>query len=140
MTKVKTLLDVMQEIARIVLDRGPDYTDWNARHGVCQYTVTSDHNEQGEKVLCPRCVVGEFWARNGVSEEALETLNEYGSIRGLGDSGVSVPVPVTRRAFEFLALAQRFQDEGYEYGSMLARAVHSIVNTQGLDDTTEYVV
>lgn len=116
--KVFNFAEVVSAVSQIVLDRGFDYVDQHTASGggPCSYV------EDGRGFPGLPCIVGEFWARQGVGADQRALLDEQGTIISVG-LAESLPVLVTERAFAFLRRCQRSQDLGNPYGQMLAEAL-----------------
>lgn len=115
--KVFTFGEVVADVSNTVLERGTDYIDAKAlRSTACSYAL------DGRNTPGCRCVVGEFWHLNGVPEETLQDLDNIGTVESVRSEG-RLPVLTTRKAYEFLRVAQREQDKASTYGVMLARAL-----------------
>lgn len=115
-------------VSGLVSDAGLGYTDLNAfGTGLCRYVET----QVGEAVR-PPCVVGQFFARVGVSETDRAELDRLGSLRNIVAND-STPVLLTERAFQFLDQFQADQDTGKPWGPALLRAIRHATNEDYAD-------
>lgn len=127
--KVLTFAEVVADVAEIVQTRGIDYTDPRAGTGLtCSYEPAGEYKP---------CIVGAFWALNGVSPEQRAELDKHGSIVDVYDAQ-ELPVLVTKKAFEFLRVCQREQDNSAKYGDMLSVALYKLAR-YSYDDESAYV-